>query len=269
MDFSQILAASILGGAFAGAGGGLGFFLARFLPEQFKTPLIAGFAAIGLVVSQSVHGTIKAASLKSELESTLDKNDLFATIKSDFPADYTRFVDELSRVKTPNEGFEYSEKFTAELRRRNAIHARSAPSRNLQAQLATEIKLLEQIRSRDSDLICNAFLEKGVAGLPGGYESYENELSNSVEALFKALAEGRDIEQPRPSPMSADWDSLIEYWRLKGATEKDVELILSPNPQDMDYCAAHISFLSSTLTYEGSAADSIRAELLYQKAAAN
>lgn len=269
MDVQQILIATLLGALFAAVGAGIGVLSARAFPEKFKSSLIAVFSVVGIIASQTIHDEMKAGSLKSELQDGLEQNELFATLKEAFPSDYSRFLSDLSRVKTPNAGFELGQKFTSELRKNNAIHARSASKTHLVAQLELELELLDSIRTQEGELVCNAFLSKGVPGLPGGYESYQSEISASVEALFLALENGRETGQLRTSPTASDWEAFLEVWRTSGASDEEVALVLSPNPEDQNYCASHMSFLSGIIAYDGLATDSIRAELLFQKAIAD
>lgn len=266
MDVEQILIAGLLGGIFAGAGGGLGALIAGFLPASYRNVVIAGLAAGGLALSQIAGNALKSHSFKSDIHTELQKSRMFVIIEEEFPEEYSEFIRDLSKSKSDDNAFALGNHFTTNLRKTHAKHLISASSSKLLHFVKADWRLASAIRERDGDELCSAFLRAGPSALPNGLTPYAAEAESSIEALFLAISDGRDMDNPRPPPSEADWVEFLEHWQSEGATEDMVVALANPDAAGTDFCDTYLSFLSFLISYEATQADALRAEHMFQKA---
>ena len=266
MDFERILMAALLGGMFAGAGGGLGSLLAGHFPHNFRNVIIGGFAAIGLVLSQFAGNALKSHSVKNELHNELQKNQMFVIIKDGFPEEYASFLRELSQTNRDDSAFKLGNQFTKNLRQIHAEHLRSASSAKLLDLIEADWRLTNALRERDGDELCSAFLLEGAGSLPNGLTPYSDDAELSIEALFLAISEGRELDNPRSSPSEADWVKFLEHWRSGGANDEMIFALTNPDTAGTNFCGTYLSFLTELISYEVPEADALRAEHMFQKA---
>ena len=266
MDTEQIFMTALLGGIFAGAGGGLGALIAGFLPESYRKVVIGGLAASGLALSQFAGNALKSHSLKNEIHTELQKSRMFVVIEEEFPEEYARLVRELANSKSDESAFELGNRFTTNLRKTHAEYLKSASSSKLLDFIEADRRLASAIRKRDGDELCSAFLLAGPSALPNGLIPYAAEAELSVESLFLAISDGRAKSNPRSSPTEADWVELLEHWQTEGATEDMVAALANPDTAGTNFCGTYLSFLTSLISYEAAEADAIRAEQMFQKA---
>ena len=269
MEIEQILLAALLGGIFAGAGGGLGAFMAGFLPSSYRNVVIGGMAAGGLALSQIAVDALKSRSLGNEIHAELQQSRMFVIIEEEFPEEYAGFVREISQSKSDDSAFKLGNRFTTNLRKTHAEYLKSASSSKLLDFIEADRRLANAIRERDGDEMCSAFLLAGPGSLPNGLTPYAVEAELSVEALFLAISDGRDIDNPRSSPSEAEWVELLEQWQSEGATEDMVAALANPESAGANLCGAYLSFLTLLISYEAIEADAIRAEHMFQKAILN
>lgn len=127
-------------------------------------------------------------------------------------------------------------------------------------------RLASAIRERDGDEMCSAFLLAGPSSLPNGLTPDAAEAESSIEALFLAISDGRDMDNPRSPPSEGDWVEFFEHWKSEGATEDMVAALANPDAAGANFCGAYLSFLTLLISYEAIEADAIRAEHMFQKA---
>ena len=269
MDIEQILLAALLGGIFAGAGGGLGAFMAGLLPSSYRNVVNGGMAAGGLALTQIAVDALKSRSLGNEIHAELQQSRMFVIIEEEFPEEYAGFVREISQSKSDDSAFKLGNRFTTNLRKTHAEYLKSASSSKLLDFIEADRRLANAIRERDGDEMCSAFLLAGPGSLPNGLTPYAVEAELSVEALFLAISDGRDIDNPRSSPSEAEWVALLEQWQSEGATEDMVAALANPESAGANLCGAYLSFLTLLISYEAIEADAIRAEHMFQKAILN
>jgi len=168
MDIEQILIAALLGGVFAGAGGGLGAFVAAFLPDSYRNVVIGILAASGLALSQIAGIALKSHSFKNEIHAELQQNRIFVILEEYFPEEYAGFVRDLSKSKSHDSAFKLGNQFTTNLRKTHAEHLKSASSPKLLDLIEADRRLANAIREREGDEMCTGFLLAGHSSLPNG-----------------------------------------------------------------------------------------------------
>lgn len=266
MDFTQILIAGALGALFGALGAAAGAIVAKRLPSQFQAIVIAVLVVAGIGASRFAHEEVKQRSLKAELHQQMQQNDMFSFLASEFPDEYDGYLTSLSKLRSEDVAFKLGAQFTSSLRKKYADSIRSASSENLVEYYRLDRELTAEIRRRDGDYACTQFLLVGPTQLANNGSEYNVLMSQRGDALFQAIANGRTGNGLYPSPTEEDWSRFFAHWRVEGATDEMINMTLAPQGAGAEFCDIYLSFIAAVLSWDDSAADPIRSELMYQQA---
>lgn len=233
---------------------------------SWKTVLaITGAILLGKLITFAFgefSGGVSAEEVARKLEGA-EQGAVFLTIKSQFPdayADFTRSVadrvndgaenDELTRM-----GFE----FTSGLRKTNAHLIAGASDETITSGLRAALNVTEAL-SEDPPLCAN-YSVLGGAALRGRAEIAEvlPLIGEQSRFTFSAIAEGRAapaLENVEPTDL--DWTAFAEFWRGRGATQQQLEMLAGQEVEDPGFCAASISFIRAAIDMPGESGRAMR-----------
>ena len=269
MDFQELLVSMVLG-AFGGATGGvLGIFISRFTPQSFQQFVVTLFVVFGITGSLFVIQSLAEASFKDGIHAELQKQDMFILIAKEFPDEYNLFLERTSESSDIDRAFEIGWTFTTNLRKENAKHIRAASSEKINLYFDKHAALTRAVAANESEDVCFAFLMEGSSALPNSIQPYMELALDQGQSLLTAIVDGRGQSKARPLPSQDDVEQFMDHWRKAGGTEQMAEQLRNPYDSHSGYCQSYLSFISAIQSWESTAADSMRTELMFQHAIAD
>lgn len=211
-------------------------------------------------------------SLKSQLDTELQKQSIFELIKRNFPDDYETTLASLAdlvhqagaEAQAKQIGFE----LTSRLRRENADALLTAPRADLKKIIQDNLVIYEHLLATEGPLPCARYAALGPAGY-GPLDTTLTELTSSATlAVFETIEAGRNSGQTAWSPPTDnDYALLREELGNRGIDLDMLTAFENAVADDEGTCHTTIAYFQILNDSEGAAYDRILAAAVHGLAA--
>lgn len=145
------------------------------------------------------------------------------------------------------------------LRRKHAAALATTPDALLVSVMEQQTRLYSVFE--DNTDACNRFLMDGAYALDRAEMRMLSPLLNDGAILFEAMHAGISDPVTRGASTEEDWFELFALMVDGGATNEDIELVMTPDPSNPALCGAFLSFIEALAKADFEGADRVRAEM--------
>jgi len=229
----------LLVAALVGAAGLAYNYRARL--TQFVTSMTAPSGAMAIADRKSLEAAPLAGfrgGTVSTIDASLQATALWRVIKQEFPDWYTQRINEAAALARDNKDDaaigQHMARKLRELRRQQAQNGISATLPLLKTVATAYFDSLARLRSHSPEA-CNGFIRQGeaepaIVALLQGTE-HTAHLQAQLTAVFKAIAEGRQLPRVHPQPSQAQHEMLATDLTKRGWTQADFRLLSTEQAQ--------------------------------------
>lgn len=211
-------------------------------------------------------------SLKSQLDTELQKQPIFELIKRNFPDDYETTLASLTGVvhqaDAEAQARQISFELTSRLRRENADTLLMAPRADLKKTIQANLVIYEHLLASEGPLPCARYAALGPAGY-GPLDATLTELTSSAAlAVFETIEAGRNSGQTAWSPPTDDdFELLGEELGNRGIDLDMLTAFENAVADDEGTCHTTIAYFQILTDSEGASYDRILAAAVHGLAA--
>ena len=211
-------------------------------------------------------------SLKSQLDTELQKQSIFELIKRNFPDDYettlASLADLVHQVGAEAQAKQIGFELTSRLRRENADALLTAPRADLKKTIQDNLVIYEHLLATEGPLPCARYAALGPAGY-GPLDTTLTELTSSATlAVFETIEAGRNSGQTAWSPPTDnDYALLREELGNRGIDLDMLTAFENAVADDEGTCHTTITYFQILTDSEGAAYDRILAAAVHGLAA--
>ena len=211
-------------------------------------------------------------SLKSQLDTELQKQPIFELIKRNFPDDYettlASLADLVHQVGAEAQAKQIGFELTSRLRRENADALLTAPRADLKKIIQDNLVIYEHLLATEGPLPCARYAALGPAGY-GPLDTTLTELTSSAAlAVFETIEAGRNSGQTAWSPPTDDDYALLrEELGNRGIDLDMLTAFENAVADDEGTCHTTITYYQILTDSEGAAYDRILAAAVHGLAA--
>ena len=211
-------------------------------------------------------------SLKSQLDTELQKQPIFELIKRNFPDDYettlASLTDVVHQTDAEAQASQISFELTSRLRRENADALLTAPRADLKNTIQANLVIYEHLLASEGPLPCARYAALGPAGY-GPLDTALTELTSSAAlAVFETIVAGRSSGQTAWSPPTDDDYGLLgEELGNRGIDLDMLTAFENAVADDEGTCHTTIAYFQILTDSEGASYDRILAAAVHGLAA--